>query len=54
MYLYNLYGTEVVERLCDMNGWLLIEILFESIVKGITKQLLCGIWATSYLLFVSE
>lgn len=36
--------------MCELNGWLLLEILTASQIKGILKKLLTGIWATHELL----
>lgn len=43
-------GTLIEEVLCELNGWLLLEILTASQIKGILKKLLTGIWATHELL----
>lgn len=49
-YSFNLGGKEIAEGHCAMNGWLLLEIFLASVAKGITEQLLTGIWATFDLL----
>lgn len=43
-------GTVVEKVLFERNGWLLLEILTASQIKGILKKLLTGIWATHELL----
>lgn len=43
-------GTLIEEVLCELNGWLLLEILTAPQIKGILKKLLTGIWATHELL----
>lgn len=40
----------MAELLYDMNGLSLLETILASAMKGITKQLLTGIWATYKLL----
>lgn len=36
-YLSDLGGTEIVKELCDMNDYLPLENIFESLVTGYTK-----------------
>lgn len=40
----------MAELLYDMNGLSLLETILASAMKGITKQLFTGIWATYKLL----
>lgn len=37
-------GTDIAEGHCDINDWLLLEIILFSSVKGKTKQMLTEVW----------
>lgn len=40
--------------LCNRNGWLLLEIILASVLKGITKQLLTGIRGNKWFIGPSD